>query len=121
MVSNKNIKQYLKLVRKSLPCSPAVKTAILSELKQSILTSEEERDWTVEELQDRFGTPEEIGEGFSHGGLTEELRRKVRKIRVAYILSAVSLSLLIVFLLCALANSLDTSDANVFVTNYDTH
>lgn len=120
MVSNKNVKQYLKLVRKSLPCSPAVKAAILSELKQSI-ANEGERDWTIEELQDRFGTPEEIGEGFSHGGLTEELRQKVRKIRVAYILSAVSLSLLIVFLLCALANSLDTSDANVFVTNYDTH
>lgn len=118
MTSNECIRQYLKSVRKKLPCSFTAKTAIIHDLKQSITESDPETDWTMKVLEEKFGTPEEICEGFSNGPMDETLRKKIRKIRLILILSATICVLLIGILLGAMITSLSGNESNVIVSNY---
>lgn len=119
MTTNECIRQYLKSVRKKLPCSFAAKTAIIHDLKQSITESNPETDWTMKVLEEKFGTPEEICEGFSNGPMDEALRKKIRKIRLFLILSATIGILLIGILLGVVIYSLSSNDTTVIITNYN--
>lgn len=74
--SKKSIRTYLKTIRKKLPCSISIRTAIIQDLKQTILANEACQEWTFDKLQEEFGTPDEIAVGFSNGSLNDHLRKK---------------------------------------------
>lgn len=119
--SKKSIRTYLKTIRKKLPCSISIRTAIIQDLKQTILANEACQEWTFDKLQEEFGTPDEIAVGFSNGSLNDHLRKKVRHIRIAFIISAVLFILLISFLLCVLADVFSSNSTDVTITNYGVH
>ena len=62
---NSDIKQYLQEVSAMLCCPKGVKSVFLRQLKGEILDfMETNTTITVDELYNRFGTPEEIAAGF---------------------------------------------------------
>ena len=84
MTLNKNAKQYLKLIRKKLPCSLAARNAIIYDLKQNIIATDTNCEWTRESLEERFGTPAEIADGFCSGELPKELQKRITKSKLLY-------------------------------------
>lgn len=60
MKTKKIVKQYLKAIYKKLPCNFAVKVAILSDLRERIREEYSECELTVDVLQNRFGTPDDL-------------------------------------------------------------
>ena len=117
MILSRSVKQYLKSVRKSLPCSMAEKSAIIYDLKQNILAADTDQEWTVESLEERFGTSDEIADGFCSGDLPKELNKKVSKFKVINRIILSVCILLICLLLCAFVYSHLTRSANTSITN----
>lgn len=97
-------KTYLKNVKKELNCSFALKRYFVNDLKNKILDSNVNYD-TLEELENSFGSPIEIRDGFKDLNL-KYLKSKVIKM---YILLTIIVIILLIVLICAreIINNLD--------------
>ena len=111
---NKAIKKYLKSVQRQLPCSYLVKKAIIKELRQTISEDYENQNVTLEELTNKYGTPEEIAEGFQCADSSKRLHKRVVIMRAA-IACAVAIVVILAVIAIVLAC---TSGSDTYTTNY---
>lgn len=82
----KIVKSYLKEVKSALFCSPSMKQAFLSTVRQRI--EELFPDFStlsVEELYKEIGTPEEIACSLENHSDIEQLKKKAKRYKVAKI------------------------------------
>lgn len=114
MCVNKAIKKYLKSVQRQLPCSYLVKKAIIKELRQTISEDYENQNVTLEELTNKYGTPEEIAEGFQCADSSKRLHKRVVIMRTA-IACAVAIVVILAVIAIVLAC---TSGSDTYTTNY---
>lgn len=95
---NKDIKKYCSEVKKLLTCPGSIKLAFISELKNRIYEYIEERpneEITINDIENRFGTPKDIAESFASTEDMQRLNKKAKKFIFYKILSAVLLLALI--------------------------
>ena len=118
MTFNKSVKQYLKSVRKSLPCSLAEKSAIIYDLKQNILATDTNDEWTTASLEERFGTSDEIANGFCGGDLPKELHKKIIKSKLFYWITLGACALVLCILLCVFVSIYSSNSASTMISNY---
>lgn len=111
---NKAIKQYLKSVQRQLPCSYLVKKAIIKELRQTISEDYENQNVTLEELTNKYGTPEEIAKGFQCADISKKLHKRVVIMRAA-IACAVAIVVILTVVAIVLAC---TSGSGTYTSNY---
>ena len=114
MCVNKAIKKYLKSVQRQLPCSYLVKKAIIKELRQTISEDYENQNVTLEELTNKYGTPEEIAEGFQCADISKKLHKRVVIMRAA-IACAVAIVVILTVIAIVLAC---TSGGDTYTSNY---
>lgn len=96
---NKDIKKYCSEIKKQLSCSNSIKLAFISELKNRIYEYIEEHpgeEITISDIENRFGTPENIALSFTSTEDMQYLHKKARKYIFYKILSFVLLIALIV-------------------------
>lgn len=114
MCVNKAIKKYLKSVQRQLPCSYLVKKAIIKELRQTISEDYENQNVTLEELTNKYGTPEEIAEGFQCADISKRLHKRVVIMRAAIACAvAIVVVLAVIFIVINC-----TGGDNTYTTNY---
>ena len=102
MGSNLTKTEYLKAVKKSLPCSRIMKKAIIAELENEIdLFLEENPAASVADLTERFGTAEDIAGSFSARNDLDSLKKKVKRNKVL-VLGACCIILILVIVLLVL-------------------
>ena len=106
----KEIRRYLKEVRKELNCSMSIKSVFLKDLKEEIAFSRiQGMTITGESLRAEFGTPEEISASFYNRNDYKELLAKAKKKlffwRIAAGVITVILVLTIIFLICFIQSS----------------
>ena len=95
---NKDIKKYCSEVKKLLACPGGIKFAFISELKNRIYEYIEEHpddEITINDVENRFGTPKDIAESFASTEGMQRLNKKAKKFIFYKILSAVLLLALI--------------------------
>lgn len=95
---NKDIKKYCSEVKKLLTCPGSIKLAFISELKARIYEYIEEHpddEITINDIENRFGTPKDIAESFASTEDMQRLNKKAKKFIFYKILSAVLLLALI--------------------------
>ena len=95
---NKDIKKYCSEVKKLLACPGDIKFAFISELKNRIYEYIEEHpddEITINDVENRFGTPKDIAESFASTEDMQRLNKKAKKFIFYKILSAVLLLALI--------------------------
>lgn len=95
---NKDIKKYCSEVKKLLACPGGIKFAFISELKNRIYEYIEEHpdeEITINDVENRFGTPKDIAESFASTEDMQRLNKKAKKFIFYKILSAVLLLALI--------------------------
>lgn len=95
---NKDIKKYCSEVKKRLSYSSSIKLAFISELKTRIYEYIEERpdeEVTINDIENRFGTPEDIASSFASTEDLQHLNKKAKKYIFYKILSVVLLLALI--------------------------
>ena len=96
---NKEIKKYCTEIKKQLSCSSNIKLAFISELKNRIHEYIEEHlgeEITIFDLENQFGTPENIARAFASTEDMQYLHKKARKYMFYKVLSIVLLLALIV-------------------------
>ena len=106
----KEIRRYLKEVRKELNCSMSIKSVFLKNLKEEIAFSRiQGMTITGESLRAEFGAPEEISASFYNRNDYKELLAKAKKKlffwRIAAGVITVILVLTIIFLICFIQSS----------------
>lgn len=95
---NKDIKKYCSEVKKLLTCPGSIKLAFISELKARIYEYIEEHpdeEITINDIENRFGTPENVASSFASAEDMQRLNKKAKKFIFYKILSAVLLLALI--------------------------
>lgn len=95
---DKDIKKYCFEVKKLLTCPGSIKLAFISELKARIYEYIEEHpdeEITINDVENRFGTPKDIAESFASTEDMQRLNKKAKKFIFYKILSAVLLLALI--------------------------
>ncbi len=95
---NKDIKKYCSEVKKLLTCPGSIKLAFISELKARIYEYIEEHpddEITINDIENRFGTPKDIAESFASTEDMQRLNKKAKKYIFYKILSIVLLLVLI--------------------------
>lgn len=95
---DKDIKKYCSEVKKLLTCPGSIKLAFISELKARIYEYIEEHpdeEITINDVENRFGTPKDIAESFASTEDMQRLNKKAKKFIFYKILSAVLLLALI--------------------------
>lgn len=98
---NKDIKKYCTEIKKQLSCSNNIKLAFISEFKNRIHEYIEEHpgeEITISDIENRFGTPENIALSFTSTEDMQYLHKKARKYIFYKVLSVVLLLLLVVVL-----------------------
>ncbi len=118
MTLNKNVKQYLKLIHKKLPCSLAAKNAIIYDLKQNIIAADTNCEWTRERLEERFSTPEEIANGFCSGDLPKELQKRIIKSKLLYRITFGGCFLILCILICVFVFFNLSHSTSTTISNY---
>lgn len=96
---NKEIKKYCHEIKKQLTCSSNIKLAFISELKTRIYEYIEEHsneEITIFDIENRFGTPEDIALSFASTEDMQYLRKKAKKYIFYKVLSVILLLALIV-------------------------
>ncbi len=96
---NKDIKKYCSEVKKLLACSSSIKLAFISELKTGIYEYIEEHPnekITINDIENRFGTPENIALSFASTEDMQYLRKKAKKYILFKVLSVILLLALLV-------------------------
>lgn len=94
--------EYLKMVKKALPCNHFMKKAIIAELENEIdLFLEESPAASVADLTERFGTAEDIAGSFSARNDLDSLKKKAKRYK-AIIIGACCIILLLVIALLIL-------------------
>lgn len=97
---NKEIKKYCFEIKRHLTCSSNIKLAFISELKNRIYEYIDEHpseEITIFDIENRFGTPENIALSFSSTEDMQYLYKKAKKYIFYKILSIILLLMLIVF------------------------
>ena len=97
---NKLIKIYLKDVSSKLTCPRSVRSVFISELKNEIEDLiKEKRDLTYEMLCERYGSPDEIANGFydrsDYSRLLQKAKKKAKRWKILCIIAAILLVLAI--------------------------
>ena len=95
---NKDIKKYCSEVKKLLTCPGSIKLAFISELKARIYEYIEEHpdeEITINDIENRFGTPENVASSFASAEDMQRLNKKAKKYIFYKILSIVLLLVLI--------------------------
>lgn len=95
---NKDIKKYCSEVKKLLTCPGSIKLSFISEFKARIYEYIEEHpdeEITINDVENRFGTPKDIAESFASTEDMQRLNKKAKKFIFYKILSAVLLLALI--------------------------
>lgn len=96
---NKEIKKYCHEIKKQLTCSSNIKLAFISELKTRIYEYIEEHsneEITIFDIENRFGTPEDIALSFASTEDMQYLRKKAKNYIFYKVLSVILLLALIV-------------------------
>lgn len=96
---NKDIKKYCTEIKKQLSCSNNIKLAFISELKNRIYEYIEEHpgeEITISDIENRFGTPENIALSFASTEDMQYLHKKARKYIFYKVLSVVLLMAFII-------------------------
>ena len=96
---NKDIKKYCTEIKKQLSCSNNIKLAFISELKNRIYEYIEEHpgeEITISDIENRFGTPENIALSFAS---TEDMRYLHKKARKYIFYKVLSVVLLMAFII----------------------
>lgn len=96
---NKDIKKYCTEIKKQLSCSNNLKLAFISELKNRIHEYIEEHpgeEITFSDIENRFGTPENIALSFASKEDMQYLNKKAKKYIFYKVLSVILLLVLIV-------------------------
>lgn len=96
---NKDIKKYCTKIKKLLACSSNIKLAFISELKNRIHEYIEEHpgeEITISNIENQFGTPENIAISFTSTEDMQYLHKKARKYIFYKVLSVVFLLALII-------------------------
>lgn len=97
---NKEIKKYCSEIKRHLTCSSNIKLAFISELKNRIyeyIDEHHSEEITISDIENRFGTPENIALSFSSTEDMQYLHKKAKKYIFYKILSIILLLMLIVF------------------------
>ena len=97
---NKLIKIYLKDVSSKLTCPRSVRSVFISELKNEIEDLiKEKRDLTYEMLCERYGSPDEIANGFydrsDYSKLLQKAKKRAKRWKILCIIAAILLVLAI--------------------------
>ena len=112
------IRQYLKEVGGKLGCPKPVKTAFLSELKESILIFQSQNpELTKETLYSEFGTPEEISAGFFDRDDYEEFFLKTKKKVFLWKLTILITSVVLLFTIVLLVLTAWDAAGTIVVSN----
>ena len=83
MKMNNVINQYIKLVKKHLPCKLATRWVIGKEIKAAILDRfADAEEISLEMLCDEFGTPEEVANSFLESSYVGETRKRIKWINI---------------------------------------
>ena len=103
---NKLIKSYLKDVSSKLTCPRSVRSVFISELKNEIEDLiKEKRDLTYEMLCERYGSPDEIANGFydrsDYSRLLQKAKKKAKRWKILCIIAVILLALAIGYLVYA--------------------
>ena len=108
---DKAVSQYLKEINGRLTCSNAMKSVFLTQLKEDIADYRAKgQPVTLEALQARFGTPEDISRGFlERDGYEELLDKEKRKIRFWKTLTATMVALFLLTVVFFLLSAYVTS------------
>ncbi len=91
---NKDIKKYCSEIKKLLACPGSIKLAFISELKNRIYEYIEEHpdeEITINDIENRFGTPKDISESFASTEDIQRLHKKAKRFIFYKILSVVLL------------------------------
>lgn len=115
---NKDIKKYCSEVKKLLTCPGSIKLAFISELKARIYEYIEEHpdeEITINDVENRFGTPKDIAESFASTEDMQRLNKKAKKFIFYKILSVVLL-LALIFTVYILADVI-INERTVIITN----
>ena len=116
MNTNRVVKKYLKAIQRALPFSYLTSKTIIKEIRQAIYESKVDHLWTLEELYNNFGTPEEVADSFLSADTNKRLNKKVVKIRALFIGVSVLVILIIIFVIAFATTNGDST----YMTNYGT-
>lgn len=118
---NKNkqiISNYLKSVAKNLQVSRILKSTFIHELKDSVTSfASENKDITIDDLYNEFGTPKEISEGFLDRKDYNVLLAKAKKRAMIWKILGISVSLLLILLICFVGFLLRQYGGEVYVSD----
>lgn len=115
---NKDIKKYFVEIKKSLVCSSNIKLAFISELKSRIHEYIEEHsgeEITIKDIENQFGTPENIALSFATTKDMHYLHKKAKKYIFFEVLSVI-LFLAIILIVYILADVI-INEHTITITN----
>jgi len=96
---NTVFKQYVREIRKLLPCNARLKKRCIAELEMDVSTYLENKPAaTLADLYDAFGTPQSIAESFLERMDMNQFSRKVRTKRSVVIAVSLAAAILVVVL-----------------------
>lgn len=99
MVNNAGIRQFLREMRKSIPCGGKQKKLVLEQVKASMLEYLAEKpDATYDDLLTRFGMPEQIASSYLEELDISDLKKQlsIRK-RILLIVSLVAICIILLW------------------------
>lgn len=122
MKKNKHIiQQYLKEITAALNCPKSVKAVYASDLKNDILNYLSDNDSdsiSINELYDKFGTPEDIADGFYDKNDYKLLLKKAKRRAALWMfVSIFAIIFVVLIIMVVLYASNELSNVIVSVTN----
>lgn len=107
--NNRVVKQYLKEVSDGLDCPRSVKSVFISEFKSDIFNYAANDIVDMDDLYDKFGTPESIADGFCDKNDYKLLLKKAKK--RSFVMKLIFAVLIIILLAVIIFAALIIKDA----------
>jgi predicted Fe-S protein YdhL (DUF1289 family) len=117
---NRNCKRYLRQIRRWLPCTPGKKQSILGRIRENIMQYlQENADPTFQDLQERFGDPQQIAAACVDEMGSMELLRDLRICRrIVTVVVAAAMAAVLIWAAAVTIMSIDAHDSvNGFYTD----
>ncbi|MBQ6863606.1 MAG: DUF1700 domain-containing protein [Clostridia bacterium] len=103
---NKDIEKYLSQVKSYLHCKKADKTAILADIRTAVFEfAEDSATVSIEDIYNRFGTPEEIAKAYLSDAEPNNIKKAVNIRKVFVIAVVIALSMLALTFLITIIDS----------------
>ena len=116
----KELRKYFNEIKVNLNCKYYLKLGFMSSIKESVsyfLDTIDETERTIENVRNKFGTPNEIAASFDMIEDLSDLRKKSKKIIITQARVIVAMTIVIALLIFIICDLLANGDHHAIVDN----